>query len=458
MLVEKSTVHFEITTTCNHRCVFCYNQHQVFDAQKNHEFISFEKYRKIIDILDEMKVKNVILTGGEPFLHPEIKNFIDYVKSKKLNVSINTNGTLLTPEINNFLSGKNIRLLVSMHATNGLFEKLVGANTFEKVIKNITNARKDYDLQISLQFVPLKDNYKHLYEVAELGKELGCYVQVGRYIDPVGINTTIYSMGLTIDEYHALFNTIIEIKEELKTSIGLGNGIPLCLLNEKSISNDMLNLFNRCGCSLGKAIWAINPKGEIRGCPNLENIIGNILTDSLEKISDEMNNRYNRDALVPLVCQNCNIQILCSGGCRASGLTCFGSLNSNDPLFPLDEDKRKNSIKLIEQKIKIIAGRNKEPLKKPLKRTDILKINEGISRRIKDEVLYLRGFSSKGFIYKELNDSAAEILRKFYKPNSIDNALKELKADYSIEEEEIKNDVFECVEELVISDILQFVK
>ncbi|WP_371805419.1 PqqD family peptide modification chaperone [Candidatus Lokiarchaeum ossiferum] len=458
MLFEKSTVHFEITTVCNHRCIFCYNQYQVFDANKNQEYISFDKYKKIINKLVEMKVDHVILTGGEPFLHPEIKKIIDYAKSKNFSLSINTNATLLTPEINEFLATKRISLLVSMHGTDNLFNKLVGMKTFDKVKKNIINARNEYDLKITLQFVPLKENYKQLDKVAEFGKKVGCYVQVGRYTDPCGTGENYPEMGLSQQEYHALFKNIIKIKKELQIPIGLGNGIPFCMIDEESISNDILNLFNRCGCSLGRSIWTLNPNGDIRGCPQLNVNIGNILTNTLDELTLELDKRYNSQLIVPTICQNCEIQILCSGGCRASGFVRSGSINSYDPLFPQDEIKRNLSIKLIEQKIKIIAGAKKEKLEKKLNGKEILKYNKDLNGRIQGEIYYIRGFGSKGFIYKELNETATAILKKFNHPMQISIAIQELADEFSTNPKEIKQDVFECVEDLITSDILQFSK
>lgn len=456
MLFEKSTVHFEITSECNHRCIFCYNQHQVFDNSKNKEYISFDFYKQIIDKFVELKVKNVIITGGEPFLHPEILPFIEYAKKRKLDISINTNGSLLTPEINQFLANYKIRLLVSLHGTNSLFEKLVQVKTFDRVRKNLIDARKNYNLNISLQFVPIKINFHHIREVVQFAKELGCYLQVGRYTDPCGISESTSSFGLTIKEYHSLFNEILKIKRELKVPIGLGNGIPFCMIDEENLSNDILNLFNRCGCSLGKSIWALSPEGNIRACPQLSNTIGNILTDSIKILSQKIEDLFNSSVITPEICQDCGIRILCCGGCRASGLVRNGAINSFDPLFPLDEERRNKSIALIKQKIKILGEKENQSLSSEFDEQSILTANRELFRRNLNSYVILRGFGKNGFIYKELNESALAILNEFKHPSSVKSVLIKLSKDFSIGIEEIRGDVFNCIENFLKADILQF--
>ena len=78
------------THGCNFRCPFCHNSSLVDGpAQEEiseNEVIDFLKSRK--NILD-----GVVVSGGEPLLHPDIAEFLKKVKELGYKVKIDTNGT-----------------------------------------------------------------------------------------------------------------------------------------------------------------------------------------------------------------------------------------------------------------------------------------------------------------------------------------------------------------------------
>ncbi len=75
---------------CNFRCPFCHNGNlaeEIFDNQiLEDEFFSFLKKRS--GLLD-----GVCITGGEPTLNPDLKDFIKKIKSLGYLVKLDTNGT-----------------------------------------------------------------------------------------------------------------------------------------------------------------------------------------------------------------------------------------------------------------------------------------------------------------------------------------------------------------------------
>ncbi len=79
------------TGGCNFRCPFCHNRSLVF-LNENDSEIATE------DIFDFLKGRNKILdgvciTGGEPLLHPGIRDFIIRVRELGLKVKLDTNGS-----------------------------------------------------------------------------------------------------------------------------------------------------------------------------------------------------------------------------------------------------------------------------------------------------------------------------------------------------------------------------
>lgn len=88
---------FEITERCNLNCSFC---HQEFGKkQKCIEDFSLPDYQHILDTAkNEKQIKFIRITGGEPTMHPEVVNFLQYATKAGFHTILNTNATHLTSE------------------------------------------------------------------------------------------------------------------------------------------------------------------------------------------------------------------------------------------------------------------------------------------------------------------------------------------------------------------------
>lgn len=79
-----SPTYVNITYLCNYRCIYCVN-------------ITPPSYYTLS--LDEIKkypwAKQVTLSGGEPTLHPQFKEIVEYFKSQGIELGIQTNGSTL---------------------------------------------------------------------------------------------------------------------------------------------------------------------------------------------------------------------------------------------------------------------------------------------------------------------------------------------------------------------------
>ena len=92
---------FHITHACNLRCKHCYQ-----DEYTATDPTAREKLQEIAERIDQAVTKwgmqsRVALTGGEPFLSPELWPLLDFFQSKEstATLTILSNGTLITDEI-----------------------------------------------------------------------------------------------------------------------------------------------------------------------------------------------------------------------------------------------------------------------------------------------------------------------------------------------------------------------
>jgi MoaA/NifB/PqqE/SkfB family radical SAM enzyme len=85
-------LYLEVTRRCNELCLHCYipqNQRTIG------EFISLEDAKNYINQAKDLGIWELTITGGEPFLHPEINEILKYAREKDVIIAILSNLTVL---------------------------------------------------------------------------------------------------------------------------------------------------------------------------------------------------------------------------------------------------------------------------------------------------------------------------------------------------------------------------
>lgn len=139
------------TGGCNYRCPFCHNGGIVLD-----------KYNEISesDIVDYLKTRTglldaVTISGGEPTLQPDIKEFILKVRALGFLVKLDTNGTnpdcLIDLLQNNLLD----YVAIDIKTNFGDYNKVSGVtnsltDNVKKSIEYLKNSGIDYELRTTL--------------------------------------------------------------------------------------------------------------------------------------------------------------------------------------------------------------------------------------------------------------------------------------------------------------------
>ncbi len=87
------------TQGCNFRCHFCYNPMLVWPREvgelKYHQDHSSINQNDLFDFLQERKgrLDAVVITGGEPTLHPDLPEFLARIKNMGYKIKLDSNGT-----------------------------------------------------------------------------------------------------------------------------------------------------------------------------------------------------------------------------------------------------------------------------------------------------------------------------------------------------------------------------
>ena len=81
--------------------------------------LSFDEIKNIVDQARALGTRRWSISGGEPMLRPDFPEIFDYLTGKAVSYTLNTNGTLITPEIARLLTRKGTKMVALYGATQG---------------------------------------------------------------------------------------------------------------------------------------------------------------------------------------------------------------------------------------------------------------------------------------------------------------------------------------------------
>jgi len=163
---------------CNSRCLMCSNPSE-FQARDSHKDYSFDALKARINktnIIDD----KIILTGGEPTIHPEFFKVISYIRKKfpRMIIELDTNARRFCyPEFTRkLLSFNKINILTVLHGFNAETHDAVTRTpgSFDQAVKGIKNVFEYKDIglhDIELRIVITKITYKYAEKILAFAKK-----------------------------------------------------------------------------------------------------------------------------------------------------------------------------------------------------------------------------------------------------------------------------------------------
>jgi len=136
---------------CNFRCPFCHN-HELIEHPDKFETIPFDQIKKFI-FKNKYFLDGVCITGGEPLVYPDLREFIIKLRELDMMIKLDTNGSC--PEIIVELINENIIDYIAMDIKAPLDEKIYETSSGAKVdidkikrsIDIIMNSGIDYEFR-----------------------------------------------------------------------------------------------------------------------------------------------------------------------------------------------------------------------------------------------------------------------------------------------------------------------
>jgi len=312
-------VTWEISLKCNLRCVHCLSD----SGDVSRDELTHEESLHLIDQLTAIKVFQVNIGGGEPFIRQDFLDLLLYSHEKGLVTCVSTNGTMVDPALAKRLSTlKLLYLQVSLDgATAEVNDAIRGKGTFEKILYAMDCLAKE-GVPFSVNTVLTRTNFSQLETLRKMAKEYDAELRVSRFRPSGRGKTSKAFLGPTKDQLES-FSVWLNEHDLVRTGDSF-----FCLTSE----NRRRKGLDMCGAA--KMTCCISPKGMVYPCAFLQEdpFLAGSLRDSPFKDIWDTSPVFNRfRSLDVKSCVDCYRFESCRGGCPAVAYHTFEDISMPDP-------------------------------------------------------------------------------------------------------------------------------
>jgi len=330
-------VVWELTLRCDHACLHCGSR---ASAARPDE-LSTEKALKVVEELVRMKTREVVLIGGEAYLHDGFLDIARAFKAGGVRVGMTTGGRGVTAE------------LAKAMAEAGVYQTSVSIDGLEVNHDRMRNMRGSFATATAalanLRAAGIKPmantNFNRLNrgDLEPLFEHLAAQGVVAWQVQittPLGRAADRTSMILQPWDLLDLLPRIAKVKEDAYTRgirVMAGNNLGYFGPEEALLRSPQKELRDHFGgCQAGRYVLGIESDGAVKGCPSLQTahyVGGNLKETTLASIwndSKELSftRARTRDDLWGF-CKTCAFGDVCLGGCSFTAHAVLGRPGNN---------------------------------------------------------------------------------------------------------------------------------
>lgn len=373
---RKPITVWNITRTCNLRCVHCYSDSQAMGYPGE---LTWEQMESVVSDLAAYQVPSLLLSGGEPLVHPRFFDLVEKASSAGLKLTISTNGTLITPEKAALLKKANVAYVgISLDGIGKVhdeFRRKEGA--FDAAVRGF-RACHEVGQKTGLRLTLTRHNVENIERILDFIEEEQIQRVCFYHLVPAGRGASL--QVLTPDESRHALDTLIArveawgrqgVNRELLTVAQPADGAYLLLRMQRESHPNFdearrLLSWNGGGAnSSGRGIANIDTQGNVHPDQFWQDItLGNVKLQPFSQIWDGQNaasadtlgdirsigtlTQEERQARMVGPCANCRWFKICGGGFRTrAAYGNGGTLWGSDPGCYLNDQERQVEMSLV---------------------------------------------------------------------------------------------------------------
>lgn len=329
-----------LTACCNLRCRHCWvNPVYEGDILKPDSYIDPVDLKLAVRGGRKLGLSNVKLTGGEPTLHPHFREIVTFLTEEGLSLNMESNGTLITPELARFLkddsnvSSISVSIDSSDPAKHDRFRGVIGA--YQRALLGLDNLVEAGYKNCQVIMAVHHGNYHQMAELVELAADHGAGSVKFNPVNPTGRGIEMHKKGEALS-----FSEHLKLAEYINNDLRPNSRIPvICPMPPALTPIEELQRKNEgCGDCGVAGVLSIVGNGDIALCgigqtvPELT--YGRLGVDSIREIwlHNPVIQGLRRDLedveKYPGICGSCIHAKSCRTGCVANNYVQNGSLVS----------------------------------------------------------------------------------------------------------------------------------
>lgn len=237
---------------CNLSCSSCYAS----DHNRS-QMLSFPEFKDVLETIKQIqkvdhKMSVIYLSGGEPLLHPQFFDFLEYCFAQFDRVSILTNGILVKKYINDLIPYKEkLCVQISLDGDEDTNDVIRGNGVYKKVLEAL-HLLQDNNLKHWVSYTVSQFN-KHCYKsIIDIAKETNSFFN--------NVTPYIGNVDQMLDYYEWKEFKYNYEKYTRKLNIESAHGPNCC------------GFSYNCGAFSGGL--TVNPDGSVAGCARINDVMG----------------------------------------------------------------------------------------------------------------------------------------------------------------------------------------
>lgn len=300
---------FELTPYCNLSCRMCY----IKETAPGLALLSGKQWLEIGQQAADAGVLCLVLSGGEPLLHPDFREIYTGLKKLGLVLTINTNGTLIDEATADFLAADMPRRVnISLYGPNEeCYQALCGVgDAYHRTIRAI-ELLQERGVPVKVNITPNTINYPYIKQIFDLCRQYNLPVEIAPYLfEPIRRSLSEkqqYRLSpRQVAEIEAMYNAVaLEKKDFIFQRI-------LCYeaLNHFQESSHIVQT-QPIQCRAGVSSFWVCWDGAMNACASMLKPHADILKmgfgaawEEVKIVSDQIR--------VPLRCSQCSLSAFCN--------------------------------------------------------------------------------------------------------------------------------------------------
>ena len=316
---------FELTPCCNMNCRMCYVRKSRQEVDACGGEISVEQWLEMGRRCRDAGMLFILLTGGEPFLYPGFREVYTGLKKMGLFISINSNGTMITDEVVEWLKqDPPTRINMTLYGgSNETYARLCrNPKGFDQAVAAAKRLKAaGIELHFNASMTPY--NIDDLDEIFRIAEELHVRVRASSYMFPpmrkdesmVGYNDRFTAeeagrFAVAIDQKRLFPDQFLQRARAMRSN-------KLLFAEEESEIDPTFQEPLRC--QAGRSAFWINWKGEMAPCGMMVKPVTYPFRDGFETAWQQLMAETQK-LYMPPKCVNCKKRDVCSV-CGASSFT-----------------------------------------------------------------------------------------------------------------------------------------